>query len=83
MDPAKIQFIVDWLTPTNITTLHSFLGLASSYMKFIKDFGDLAALLTDLTKHESFVWSNKNTSAFDLLKEQLTSAPVLVLPDWS
>ena len=29
VDPAKIQIIYDWPTPTTLTELHSFLGLAN------------------------------------------------------
>jgi hypothetical protein len=31
VDPAKIQFIRDWLAPTTLTELRSFLGLANFY----------------------------------------------------
>lgn len=69
VDPTKIQVMVDWLAPTTLTALHSFLGLESLNRRFGKDFGDIAAPLTDLTRHKYFQWSEKATLAFDLLKK--------------
>ena len=36
VDPEKIQAIVDWLAPTNVTEIRSFLGLAGYYRKFVR-----------------------------------------------
>lgn len=83
MDPAKIQTIVDWPQPTTLTELRSFLGLASFYKRFIQDFSDVVAPLTDLTKTKTFVWSDIANKAFAKLKKHLTSAHVLVLLEWS
>jgi hypothetical protein len=33
VDPAKIQVICDWLAPTTLTDLQSFLGLANFYRR--------------------------------------------------
>jgi hypothetical protein len=38
--------------------------------------------LTQLLKRESFRWSSAATAAFDALKNAVTSAPVLQLPDF-
>ena len=58
VDPQKIEAIVNWKPPTNVTEIRSFLGLAGYYRKFVEGFSKLAAPLTKLTrKEEKFVWS--------------------------
>ena len=80
-DPAKISSIVHWPTPTNVSELRSFLGLASYYRRFILKFADVAAPLHRLQeKAVSFQWSEQCNSAFETLKRRLSSAPVLAFP---
>ena len=80
VDPQKIEAIVNWKPPTNVTKIRSFLGLAAYYRKFVEEFLKLAAPLTKLTrKEEKFVWSEACQQSFDELKRKLTSAPILIL----
>ena len=58
VDPQKIEAIVNWKPPTNVTEKRSFLGLVGYYRKFVEGFSKLVAPLTKLTrKEEKFVWS--------------------------
>ena len=71
-----------WERPTNATETRSFLGLAGYYQRFIKGFSQISIPLTKLTrKGVPFVWDAKCEDSFRLLKEKLTTAPVLVIPD--
>jgi hypothetical protein len=45
-DPAKIQAVANWSSPTSIKDLRSFLGLAGYYRRFVRNFGLLAKPLT-------------------------------------
>ena len=84
VDPRKIEALVNWKPPTNITKVRSFLGLASYYRKFIEGFSKIATPLTKLTrKEEKFIWSEACQNIFDELKQRLTTAPVLTLPSGS
>ena len=57
VDPQKIEKIVNWKPPTNVTEIQSFLGLAGYYRKVVKGFSKLVDPLTKLTrKDEKFVW---------------------------
>ena len=81
VDLQKIEAIVNWKPPTNVTEIRSFLGLAGYYRKLVEGFSKLAAPLTKLTrKEEKFVWSEACQQSFNELKQKLTSAPVLTLP---
>ena len=84
VDPQKIEAIVDWKPPTNVTEVRSFLGLAGCYRKFVEGFSKIATPLTKLTrKEEKFIWSEACQNSFDELKQRLTTAPVLTLPSGS
>jgi len=57
------------------------LGLAGYYRRFIEGFSKLALPLTQLTcKGKAFVWDVECENNFNELKQQLTTAPVLILP---
>ncbi|KAI3762282.1 hypothetical protein L1987_52707 [Smallanthus sonchifolius] len=82
VDPSKIETVMKWNPPKTPTEIRSFLGLAGYYRRFIQDFSKIATPLTKLTKKETkFVWGVKQDNAFQKLKEKLTQAPVLSLPE--
>lgn len=83
MDPAKIKSIVEWPEPKNSTEVLQFKGLIGFYRRFIKDFSKIAAPLSVLTGDVQFVWGERERLSFQQLKEAVTSAPVLVPPDFS
>jgi len=82
VDERKVEVIKKWPNPTNLTELRSFLGLASYYRKFVKNFSAIASSLTTLLRKDiPYEWKPDQQEAFDKLKEKLTSAPVLLIPD--
>jgi hypothetical protein len=84
MDDHKVQAILDWEPPRSVPALRSFLGLASYYRKFIKNFAKIAAPLTNLLKISAvtYEWDEACDEAFETLKGILVKAPVLKLPDF-
>ncbi|GJR78228.1 reverse transcriptase domain-containing protein [Tanacetum coccineum] len=78
----KINVISKLPPPTNIKGVRSFLGHAGFYQRFIKDFSKIAGPLTKLLEMDTpFEFDNECQKAFDLLKEKLTCAPVIVRPN--
>ena len=49
-DPKKVSSVQDWPTPTDVTTLRQFIGLASYYRRYIKKFAEIANPLHNLTQ---------------------------------
>ena len=84
MDPAKISAVKDWPSPTTVREVRGFLGLTGYYQRFISRYAARALPLTELLqKDKVFHWSEPQETAFNSLKEALTSAPVLTTPDVS
>ncbi|GJW04493.1 reverse transcriptase domain-containing protein [Tanacetum coccineum] len=83
VDRTKINVIAQLPYPTNVKGLRSFLGHAGFYWRFIKDFSKIARPMTRLLIMDSkFIFSNECMQAFNVLKDKLTTAPVIVAPDW-
>lgn len=68
--------------PRNVTEVQQFLGLASYFRKFVKDFAlKTRPLQTLLKKDVDFVFTEPCRNSFNLLKNELVSAPILCLYD--
>jgi len=81
VDPRKVEAVLKWGRPTNVTEIQSFLGLTGYYRRFIEGFSTIASPLTKLTRKEvGFVWSEEYEASFRELKERLTSASMLAFP---
>jgi len=82
MDPVKVAGVAEWPAPSTKKEVQSFLGFTNFYRRFIRDFSRHARPLFDLTKNDAkFRWSTEEQSAFDGLKAQIVSAPILSSPD--
>ena len=82
MDPTKVQSVTEWLAPTSVSEIRSFLGLAGYYRRFIENFSKIVKPMTALLKKDTkFHWTEECEASFQELEKRLTTAPVLILPD--
>ncbi|CAN6580908.1 unnamed protein product [Malus baccata var. baccata] len=84
VDKSKIDLVLYLPSPTSVREVRSFLGHAGFYRRFIKDFSKISnPLCRLLQKDVAFDFNEECEKAFNHLKEMLTSAPIIVPPDWS
>jgi hypothetical protein len=84
VDPAMIQVMHDWPSPTTLTELRSFLGLVNFYCRLVLGFSHIAWALSQITRgggKENFSWGWSQQQAYDDLKHHLCSALVISLPN--
>lgn len=81
-DDKKIKSVEKFSEPKNVDEVRSFVGLASYYSRFIRNFAEQAHALTHLTrKNVPWQWGTDGKSAFSAIKNLLTTAPILGYPD--
>lgn len=80
IDTKNIEVVRSWPVPSTMKELQGFLGLAGYYRKFVQHFDLISRPLTDmLKKHVVFLWIADMEAAFQTLKQELVTTPVLVL----
>jgi hypothetical protein len=84
LEQKKVQKIVDWPVPRNVKEVRGFVGIAVYFRIFMANFSVIAAPIFKLfRKNARFKWTEDCQHAMDQLKSSITSAPVLVKPDFS
>ncbi|GJT51704.1 putative nucleotidyltransferase, ribonuclease H [Tanacetum coccineum] len=84
VDKSKIDVIAKLPYPINVKGVRSFFEHAGFYRRFIKDFSMISKPMTQLLmKDAKFDFSEDCKKAFNKLKEKLTTAPIIISPDWS
>ena len=82
-DPAKTEKVAKWPIPNSTRDVKQFLGFASYYRRFIRDFATIAKPLHRLTEHSAeFRWTSQCQDSFEELRRKLVSAPILAFPDF-
>ncbi|KAA0048090.1 hypothetical protein E6C27_scaffold385G001650 [Cucumis melo var. makuwa] len=84
VDPTKIEAVTSWSRPSTVSEVHSFLGFAGYFRRFMENFSRIATPLTQLTrKGAPFVWSKACEDSFQNLRQKLITTLVLTVPDGS
>jgi hypothetical protein len=70
VDLGKVNDVLNWMPPTTVSEIRSFLGLAGYYRRFIKDFSKIAKPMTKLLeKNKAFEWTRECQASFEGLKK--------------
>lgn len=78
VDPNKVEVILHFQVPKTPTQVHSFIGCASYYRRFIQNFAKIThPLFKLLTKDEDFLWTKYCEIAFTKIKGLVCTAPIL------
>ncbi|KAM1962416.1 hypothetical protein ACFX16_022701 [Malus domestica] len=84
VDKSKAELVSSLPLPTTVKEVRSFLGHAGFYRRFMKDFSKISRPLCRLLQKDvSFDMNKECVVAFNKLKELLSTAPVIMPPDWS
>jgi hypothetical protein len=82
MDSIKIQDVLSWNEPTNVSDIRSFLALAGYYQRFIEGYSKISKPITELLqKDKKFKWKPACEANFQELKKRLMTTSILVMPD--
>jgi len=83
VDPSKVQAMSNYPKPTTVHALRRFLGSINYYREFVSNYATIASpLYALLLKDAPWVWNDSCQQAFERLITCLTSAPILVQPDF-
>lgn len=81
-DPRKVQAVKDTAPPANVAELRSFLGMTNYSSRFIPHYASITEPLRNLTRQSTdWKWDCKQQSAFDKLKEELSSETIMTYFD--
>ena len=73
----KIKAVRNYPIPKNVKDVRAYLGLASFYRRLIQDFAAVEKPLIELTKDRPIIGSESQQKAYESIKDNLCTAPVL------
>lgn len=85
-NPERIQPILSYKRPETVREVRSLVGLIGWYRRFLNKAAEKKAPLTDLIEKDNkrkIAWTAAAEKAFELIKHDLTHAPVLVPADYT
>eukprot|EP00253_Pinus_taeda_P025534 PITA_25534 len=82
VDLEKIRAIMEWATSKNVDEMRLFVGLASYYKRFIRNFSHITYPITSLQwKGKKFEWTKECEVSFEQLKQLLAHVSMLKIVD--
>ena len=81
-NPRKVAALKYMVEPTDIHQLRRFLGMVNQSGKYILNLAEFTHPLRELlSKKNAWVWAPPQQTAFEMVKEKLSSAPALAIFD--
>lgn len=81
IDEKKLEAIRGYEKPRNADQLASFLGLVNYLSPHIRFLADLVHPLQELRTSKTFRWTEQHDAAFELIKDKILDAPMLISPN--
>ncbi|XP_052484845.1 uncharacterized mitochondrial protein AtMg00860-like [Gossypium raimondii] len=82
VDLKKIEAILQWKAPKNVSEIWNFLDLVGYHRRFMNEFSKIATpMMKLLQKNSSFIWNDQCQESFEKLKVMLKKALILTLPE--
>ncbi|XP_074278564.1 uncharacterized protein LOC141602156 [Silene latifolia] len=82
VDQEKIKAMQTWPVLQTIIEVRGFHGLASFYIRFIKNFSSIVAPITECMRKGYFHWTEAAQQSFEKIKKLMCETPILKLPDY-
>ena len=83
-NPAKVHAVQSFPTPSSLSDVRAFVGMASYYRRYVRNFADIAGPLHELTKGgREFCWTPSAENTFNHLKHQLSTSPIFSPPNFT
>jgi hypothetical protein len=84
INDAKISIVKNYSRPNTLRRIKSFLTMASYYRKLLTDFSHITTPLRALFEQDAKLqWIDECEEVFQCLKNALSTAPILVLPNFN
>jgi hypothetical protein len=83
IDPERVKDINELNPPSSKKGVQSFFGKINFVRRFVPDYASIVKSINSLLKNDQrFEWTMDTQEDFNNIKKEITTAPVLISPDF-